>query len=99
MRGFFSAFGPVVDCTVMVDRDSGRSKGFGFVTFEDSSPTNQLVGKSLILDEKQVSFDHLKRLRGFSTSFVFVFRLKSSSRSLEASVISTEIILVEMTSP
>lgn len=60
MRTFFSVYGPVVDCTVMVDRDSGRSKGFGFVTFEDSSPTGQLVGKlGLILDDKQVSWIRL----------------------------------------
>ncbi|TBU30920.1 hypothetical protein BD309DRAFT_861928 [Dichomitus squalens] len=55
MRAFFSQYGKVVDCTVMVDRESGRSKGFGFVTFEDASNTDQLVGQpNLILDDKQV---------------------------------------------
>ena len=55
MRAFFSQYGKVVDCTVMVDRESGRSKGFGFVTFEDASNTDQLVGHAnLLLDEKQV---------------------------------------------
>ena len=33
---FFSQFGTVVDAKVMFDRDTGRSRGFGFVTFEDS---------------------------------------------------------------
>ncbi|VDC03169.1 unnamed protein product [Peniophora sp. CBMAI 1063] len=55
MKGFFSSFGKVVDATVMVDRETGRSKGFGFVTFEDNSPENMLVGRSgLVLDEKQI---------------------------------------------
>ncbi|OCH91330.1 RNA-binding domain-containing protein [Obba rivulosa] len=55
MRAFFSAYGKVVDCTVMVDRDTGRSKGFGFVTFEDASNTDQLVGNvGLMLDDKPV---------------------------------------------
>ncbi|RDB19606.1 hypothetical protein Hypma_013256 [Hypsizygus marmoreus] len=55
MREFFSAYGKVVDATVMVDRESGRSKGFGFVTFEDASNADQLVGKiGLILDDKQI---------------------------------------------
>jgi len=55
MKEFFSSFGKVVDCTVMVDRETGRSKGFGFVTFEDASNTDQLVGRSdLMLDDKQV---------------------------------------------
>jgi RNA-binding protein Musashi len=55
MREFFSAYGKVVDATPMIDRESGRSKGFGFVTFEDASNTDQLVGHiGLILDDKQV---------------------------------------------
>lgn len=55
MKAFFATYGKVVDATVMVDRESGRSKGFGFVTFEDAQDTDQLVGRSdLILDEKQV---------------------------------------------
>jgi RNA-binding protein Musashi len=55
MRTFFTRYGKVVDATVMVDRETGRSKGFGFVTFEDNSNDSQLVGKlGLILDDKQV---------------------------------------------
>jgi RNA recognition motif-containing protein len=30
----FSRFGPVMEATVIADRDTGRSRGFGFVTFE-----------------------------------------------------------------
>lgn len=56
MREFFSTFGKVVDATVMVDRDSGRSKGFGFITFEDATNSDQFVGKlGLVLDDKQAS--------------------------------------------
>ncbi|KAH7911795.1 hnRNP A1-gamma isoform [Hygrophoropsis aurantiaca] len=55
MRAFFSTYGKVVDATVMVDRESGRSKGFGFVTFEDSNNAEEFVGKlGLVLDEKQI---------------------------------------------
>jgi hypothetical protein len=58
MREFFGAYGKVVDATVMVDRESSRSKGFGFVTFEDASNLDQLVGKiGLTLDDKQVRKD------------------------------------------
>lgn len=30
----FGKFGPLIEATVVVDRDTGRSRGFGFVTFE-----------------------------------------------------------------
>ncbi|KAH9025592.1 hypothetical protein EDB85DRAFT_1869468 [Lactarius pseudohatsudake] len=57
MRVFFSKYEKVVDATVMVDRETGWSKGFGCVTFEDNSNDAQLVGKlGLILDDKQVCF-------------------------------------------
>uniref|UniRef100_D8QLG6 RRM domain-containing protein n=1 Tax=Schizophyllum commune (strain H4-8 / FGSC 9210) TaxID=578458 RepID=D8QLG6_SCHCM len=36
MRAFFSQFGKVIDSTVMLDRETGRSKGFGFISFEDT---------------------------------------------------------------
>ena len=39
----------------VVDRETGRSKGFRFVTFEDNSNEAQLAGKlGLIFDDKQV---------------------------------------------
>lgn len=35
LREAFSQFGPVVDAIVVTDRDTGDSRGFGFVTMED----------------------------------------------------------------
>eukprot|EP01038_Epipyxis_sp_PR26KG_P005967 gene5967-8221_t len=49
---YFSRFGPVKDAVVMVDRNTGRSRGFGFVTFEREEPIdivlrteNEIMGK------------------------------------------------------
>jgi RNA-binding protein Musashi len=56
MREFFSQFGKVVDSTVMLDRETGRSKGFGFVSFEDTDVTPFLGFGNLEIDGKLVGF-------------------------------------------
>lgn len=35
LMSFFSTFGTVTDCKIIVDKNSNKSKGYGFVTFED----------------------------------------------------------------
>jgi len=32
LREAFGAFGPIADCVIMIDRGTGQSRGFGFVT-------------------------------------------------------------------
>ena len=36
LRDAFSEYGEVEEATVITDRDTGRSRGFGFVTFTDA---------------------------------------------------------------
>lgn len=54
MREFFSQFGKVVDATVMLDRETGRSKGFGFVSFENANVEPLLGFGNLEIDGKVV---------------------------------------------
>ncbi|KZT23186.1 RNA-binding domain-containing protein [Neolentinus lepideus HHB14362 ss-1] len=54
MREFFSQFGKVIDSTVMLDRETGRSKGFGFVSFEDADVTPILGFGKLEIDGKLI---------------------------------------------
>lgn len=54
MREFFSQFGKVVDATVMLDRETGRSKGFGFVSFENVNVEPLLGFGNLEIDGKMV---------------------------------------------
>ena len=56
MREFFSQFGKVVDATVMLDRETGRSKGFGFISLEDADVTPILGFGNLEIDGKLVSY-------------------------------------------
>ena len=37
LREAFSAHGNVVDCKIIIDRETGRSRGFGFVEMEDGA--------------------------------------------------------------
>jgi len=45
LRKLFSEFGEVVDSMVIIDKYSGRSKGFGFVTFASEEMAKAAVEK------------------------------------------------------
>ena len=43
---FFSQFGEVASATVIMDRESGRSKGYGFVEFSDDAAGDAAIAKA-----------------------------------------------------
>jgi RNA recognition motif-containing protein len=45
LRRAFERFGDIAEAKVITDRDSGRSRGFGFVTFSDDSAGNQAMNE------------------------------------------------------
>lgn len=55
LREYFSQFGEVTECTVMRDGATGRSRGFGFLTFRDPKTVNIVMVKEHQLDGKIVS--------------------------------------------
>lgn len=55
LKDYFSQFGEVLECTVMRDGASGRSRGFGFLTFKDARTVNVVMVKEHYLDGKIVS--------------------------------------------
>lgn len=49
-------FGRVLDCTLMIDKDTGRPRGFGFVTFDsETAVENALNHPDLRIHDKPVS--------------------------------------------
>ena len=45
LKAFFEQVGPVKSARVITDRESGRSKGFGFVEFESDDHNQPAVDK------------------------------------------------------
>jgi hypothetical protein len=43
LRAAFSRFGPVVEAIVISDRETGRSRGFGFVSMENARDADECV--------------------------------------------------------
>lgn len=54
LRNYFSQYGDVLECTVMRDGATGRSRGFGFLTFKDPKTVNIVMVKEHYLDGKIV---------------------------------------------
>ena len=60
LRSHFEQFGAVVEAKVITERETGRSRGFGFVTFEDAASASsakealhgtELDGREIRVDE------------------------------------------------
>jgi len=60
LRDFFATVGEVVSANVITDRDSGRSKGFGFVEMSSDDEAKEAIkqlngkdldGRSIIVNE------------------------------------------------
>jgi cold-inducible RNA-binding protein len=51
LRAAFEQFGAVSDSKVIMDRDTGRSRGFGFVTFDDGDAADRAIAE---LDGQQL---------------------------------------------
>lgn len=84
MREFFSQFGKVIDSTVMLDRETGRSKGFGFVSFEDTNVQPFLGFGNLEIDGKLVRRISISHVNSKANPIAFLDRRKTRTAPLPA---------------
>ena len=58
LKDHFSSYGKVVEDQIMFDHSTGRSRGFGFVTFESEDAVERVIseGRMRDLGGKQVRF-------------------------------------------
>ncbi|CAF1022298.1 unnamed protein product [Adineta steineri] len=57
LKNYFTQFGEVLECMIMKDAITKRSRGFGFITFKDANSVDKVLAKDVhTLDEKQVRF-------------------------------------------
>lgn len=52
LRRYMSKFGDIEDCIVMKERSSGRSRGFGYVTFSSAEDTKNVLQSEHILGDR-----------------------------------------------
>jgi RNA recognition motif-containing protein len=57
LRELFSSYGEVEEASVIKDKFSGRSKGFGFVTFKDDESAKKAIS---VMNEKDIEGRNLK---------------------------------------
>ena len=66
LEELFSSFGTVSSAKVIIDRESNRSKGFGFVEFEDDNAAQAAIkqlngtdvqGRSIVVNEARPQVD------------------------------------------
>lgn len=66
LRAAFEQFGELQDCKVVTDRDTGRSRGFGFVTFSDDAAANEAIDQmdGSELDGRSIKVDEARERQG-----------------------------------
>lgn len=71
---YLSQFGEIMDFIIKIDPNTGLSRGFGFVLFEDSSTVEKVLGvKDHKVDGKKVEFKRAKAIESqFPIKKIFV---------------------------
>lgn len=67
-RAYFSQFGGISDAQVMTDRDTGRPRGFGFVSFDSEDTVDKIMSQPHEIGGKQVELKRAEPKRPLQLS-------------------------------
>lgn len=52
---YFGQYGEITDSVIMLDKHSGRPRGFGFVTFSDPTVADKVLEDEHVIDGRMVT--------------------------------------------
>ncbi|MCP4604951.1 MAG: RNA-binding protein [Proteobacteria bacterium] len=64
-RAAFDRFGNIEEAKIITDRNTGRSRGFGFVTFDDDGSAKSAISEmdGTMLDNRSIKVDEAQERR------------------------------------
>lgn len=71
-RNYFEKYGTVLDAQIITERNSGQSRGFGFVTFESDEVAHQLLTSQHVIQGKKVEIKKAQPKKVETTQPIFV---------------------------
>jgi hypothetical protein len=63
LKSYFSQYGSILEVVIMKEKDTSKSRGFGFVTFDDYDPIDKIICMIFILKN---FYDYINYLCDFS---------------------------------
>ncbi|XAR55239.1 hypothetical protein NMG60_11035258 [Bertholletia excelsa] len=80
---YFGKYGEITDSVIMKDRQTGRPRGFGFITYADPSVVDTVIAETHIINGKQVEIKRTipkgsAESKDFKTKKIFVGGIPTS---------------------
>lgn len=72
---YFGKYGEITDSVIMKDRQTGRPRGFGFITYADPSVVDTVIAETHVINGKQVGGNNLLAFPYWKEFIVFIFIL------------------------
>ncbi|KAA8526637.1 hypothetical protein F0562_008160 [Nyssa sinensis] len=80
---YFGKYGEIIDSVIMKDRQTGRPRGFGFITYADPSVVDTVIAETHVINGKQVEIKRTipkgsAESKDFKTKKIFVGGIPTS---------------------